>query len=92
MQQNLEDLVKVIRLIDNRNIGEMSSTKGKLSLKVSEESGSKQLLVEGDEAGLVHLARLIVDVAAKKFPGAHAHIDEFNVDECEMALTFVKAI
>lgn len=40
--------------------------------------------------GLVHLARLVLEVAAKEFVGAHQHFDQAGeLDTCDMPLTIV---
>lgn len=43
------------------------------------------LHINGNRAGLVHLAKNILDVAVKNFDGAHHHFDSVGlVDPCDM--------
>ncbi|WP_425599765.1 Imm32 family immunity protein [Frateuria flava] len=45
------------------------------------------VVVSGNQEGLVHFARLVLEVASKGFNGAHQHLDRHSVlDECDIPL------
>lgn len=43
--------------------------------------GAGELVVEGNQAGLVHLAAELLELAAGKTPGSHYHLDEAGLAE-----------
>lgn len=51
------------------------------SLSLTKADAGNTLLVEGNTAGLVNLARMVLDVASKEFSGAHCHFDTAGIVE-----------
>jgi hypothetical protein len=56
-------------------------------LEVRKQPPGDGVSINGNRAGLVHLARLVLEVAARGFSGAHQHFDEAGeLDSCEVPL------
>ena len=82
---SLHDLLEMLRCLDNASV--RADGAATLFLEVRKGSQGEGVSVNGNRDGLVHLARLVVEVAAKDFAGAHQHFDDTGLDTCEVPLT-----
>jgi hypothetical protein len=58
-----------------------------LRLEIRAGADGREVIIGGNEMGLVYFARLIIDVADRGFAGAHQHVDEHNgADPCEVPI------
>lgn len=85
---SLTSVLKMLRLLDDNSV----STDEKTSqfLEVVKSQQDEGVIINGNTNGLVRLARLVLEVAAKDFAGAHQHFDDVGeLDTCEVPLTIV---
>lgn len=85
---SLNSVLQMLRLLDNGSINaNYTSTQFLEIVKGQQDEG---VIINGNTNGLVRLARLVVEVAAKDFAGAHQHFDDIGeLDTCEVPLTIV---
>jgi hypothetical protein len=94
-QKSLQDLhdatlesLEILRRVDDA----ASETTGPVAsfLEVRVNAEGEGIVIGGNQRGLVHLARLVLEVAAKGFAGAHQHLDDVgDLDACDLPLTIV---
>ncbi len=61
-----------------------------LEIEKAESDGGEELRINGNRQGLIHFARLVLEVAEKDYEGSHQHLDEHgNVDRCDMPVVIV---
>ena len=81
----LRDVLEVLRQLDDASV--TADSVATQFLEVRKEPQGEGVSVNGNRDGLVHLARLVLEVAAKGFAGAHQHFDEAGeLDACEVPL------
>ena len=74
-----------IRMLDDQSFEQGS--KETQFLEIRKGVTSEEVCVNGNLAGLVHFARLVLEVAGKGFVGAHQHFDEVGeLDVCEVSM------
>jgi hypothetical protein len=84
-QPSLDEVLDLVRTLDDSSVG-LDGTTGQF-LEVRRGASDQVVSVNGNVGGLVHLARLVLEVAAKGFVGAHQHFDEAGeADVCEVPL------
>jgi len=82
------DVLNLLRRLDDVSVGAGGTTTQFLEVRKGPEN--EGVSVNGNRNGLVHLARLVLEVAAKDFVGAHQHFDEAGeLDICEVPLAVV---
>jgi hypothetical protein len=82
---SLHDVLELLRRLDDASVG--ADGAATLFLEVRKEPQGEGVCVNGNRNGLVHLARLTLEVASKGFAGAHQHFDEAGeLDTCEVPL------
>jgi hypothetical protein len=85
---SLREVLELLRQLDDTSVGADGTSSQFLEVKRGPRDGA--ISVNGNRDGLVHLARLILEVAAKDFVGAHQHFDNAGeLDTCEAPLTIV---
>jgi len=78
----LSDVIETLILLDNSFIADNVS---RHFLEINDRREVNELQVRGNVAGLVHLARKILEVAKKGVEGAHYHLDDAElVDRCDL--------
>lgn len=83
---SLHEVLELLRRLDDASIG--ADGTATQFLEVRKGPQDEAISVNGNRDGLVHLARLVLEVAAKDFVGAHQHFDEAGeLDTCEVPLT-----
>ena len=83
---SIHDVLELLRRLDDASVGADGVTTQFLEVRNELQSGG--VCVNGNRNGLIHLARLTLEVAAKDFVGAHQHLDaDGEVDNCEVPLT-----
>lgn len=84
-QPSLDDVLDRLRVLDEASIRPDSLTTQFLEVRKSGDGVG--VSVNGNQGGLVHFARLVLEVAKKGFVGAHQHFDETGeMDYCEVPL------
>lgn len=82
---SLHDVLELLRRADDASV--QADGAATLLLEVRKSPQGEGISVNGNQAGLVHFARLVMEVAAKGFAGAHQHFDEAGeLDACEVPL------
>lgn len=82
---SLESVLSLLRALDDSSLTPDGSTTQFLEIKREDSIGG--LAIGGNVGGLVHFARLVLDVAKKAYQGAHQHVDEHGgADICEVPL------
>ena len=82
---SLEAVLSLVRALDDSSLTPEGSSTQFLEIKREESIGG--LAIGGNVGGLVHFARLVLEVAKKGYQGAHQHVDENGgADTCEMPL------
>ena len=83
---SLHEVLQLLRRLDDTSVGTDGTTTQFLEIrKGAQDEG---VSVNGNRDGLVHLARLVLEVAARDFVGAHQHFDEAGeLDTCEVPLS-----
>jgi len=82
---SLQEVLELLRRVDDASVHADGATT--LFLEVRKSLQGEGLSVNGNQDGLVHFARLVIEVAAKGFAGAHQHFDEAGeLDACEVPL------
>jgi hypothetical protein len=85
MHLTLNEVLELVHSLDASSIEPDGTTN--LFLELRKSSGGDGVRINGNREGLVHFARLILDVAAKDFDGAHQHFDDAGeMDTCEAPL------
>ncbi len=85
IQPSLDDVLGLLRTLDDSSIGSDGTTSQ--FLEIRKGSDGEGVCINGNLGGLVHLARLVLEVAGKGFVGAHQHFDEAGeMDICEVPL------
>jgi hypothetical protein len=86
MQHSVEfmELLTQIRKLDDASIrGDVS----RQFLEIQTSPDQSEVTLNGNCEGLVHFARLVLDVAGRNFEGAHAHFDASGeLDRCDLPL------
>lgn len=83
IQPSLDDVLGLLRALDDSSMGSESATSQ--FLEVRKSTDGEGVSVNGNLGGLVHLARLVLEVAGKGFVGAHQHFDEAGeMDRCDV--------
>lgn len=86
VQPSLDDVLDILRILDDSSVGLDDATAQ--FLEVRKAAIGDGVSVNGNLGGLVHFARLTLEVAKKGFAGAHQHFDEAGeTDLCEIPLT-----
>jgi hypothetical protein len=84
-QPSFDDVLDLLRILDDSFIGADGATTQFLEVRAG--MTGEGVNVNGNLGGLVHLARLVLEVAGKGFVGAHQHLDEASeLDVCEVPL------
>jgi hypothetical protein len=85
---SLNSVLQMLRILDNGSVSEnYTSTNFLETVKRRHDDG---VIINGNTDGLVRLARLVLEVAAKDIAGAHQHFDDVGeLDTCEVPLTIV---
>lgn len=84
-QAALASLLDRVRALDEASVGETGITD--ISIEITKSEDDNGICVYGNVSGLIHLARLVLEVAKRDIPGAHQHIDESSIaDVCEVPL------
>ena len=82
---SLDDVLDLLRRLDDASVDVNGATSQ--FLEVRRSPAGDVVSVNGNQDGLVHFARLVLEVAAKGFFGAHQHFDEAGeLDTCEVPL------
>jgi hypothetical protein len=82
---SLDDVLDLLRRLDDAAVDAYGATSQ--FLEVRKGPAGDGVSVNGNRDGLVHFARLVLEVAAKDFSGAHQHFDEAGeLDTCEVPL------
>jgi hypothetical protein len=85
-QPSLDHVLDPLRILDNSAIGTDDGTTTQF-LEIRKSGNGEGISINGNLKGLVHLARLVLEVAGKGFVGAHQHLDEASeIDICEVPL------
>lgn len=86
MPPSLHEVLELLRRLDDTSVStDRAATQ---FLEVRKGPQNEAISVNGNRDGLVHFARLVLEVAAKDFVGAHQHLDESGeLDTCEIPLT-----
>jgi hypothetical protein len=80
----LAEILEKLRSVDDSAVSGGVSTQFLEVAGISEKNGG-ELHITGNPQGLVHFARLILDIAVKGYEGAHVHLDESaNLDKCDV--------
>ena len=84
-QPHLSEVLNLLRRLDDSSVESDGVTTQ--FLEIRKDPHGEGISVMGNQGGLVHLARLVLEVAEKGFAGAHQHFDEAaEVDICEAPL------
>ena len=85
---SLNSVLQMLRILDNGSVSEnYTSTNFLETVKNRHDDG---VIINGNTDGLVRFARLVLEVAAKDFSGAHQQFDDVGeLDTCEVPLTIV---
>ena len=84
-QASLDVVLHTLRALDDFSINIDGTTTQVLEIIKGEED--EGIHVNGNRDGLIHLARLVLEVAGKGFDGAHHHFDQVSgADICEVPL------
>lgn len=84
-QSPLLEVLNLLRRLDDSSVESDGVTTQ--FLEIRRDPQGEGMCVMGNQGGLVHLARLVLEVAEKGFAGAHQHFDEVaNADICEAPL------
>jgi len=82
---SLETVLALVRALDDSSVTTDGSTIQFLEIKKEDSIGG--VAIGGNVGGLVHFARLVLEVAKKGYRGAHQHLDENSeTDTCEVSL------
>lgn len=82
---SLETVLSLMRALDGSSLAADGSTNQFLEIK--KEENSDGVIIGGNVGGLVHFARLMLEIASKGYLGAHQHVDESEgADICEMPI------
>ena len=86
---SIADVLDLLRRLDDSAVGPGGVTSQFLEIRKGQQG--QGLSVNGNRGGLVHLARLVLEVAEKGFPGAHQHLDEageVDISEAPLVVGF----
>lgn len=87
-QPSFDQVLGLLRKLDDASV-DADAVTGQF-LEVLKQPPGGGVSINGNRAGLVHLARQIFEVAARGFAGAHQHFDEAaGLDSCEVPLAIV---
>jgi len=80
----LDEALNTLRDLDYSAIAADGTSVQLLEVK---KGSNGEVLINGNRDGLIHFARLVVEIANKGFSGAHQHFDEAGeLDACEVPL------
>ncbi len=84
-QPSLGEILNLLRRLDACAVNSEGITTR--FLEVKSENDRREVCVNGNVAGLVYLANLVLTVAERGFVGAHQHLDEAGgLDTCDVPL------
>ncbi len=85
-QISFDDVLSLVRTLDNSSVRPDGTTTQ--FLEITKDTNGEGVSINGNFGGLVHFARLVLEVAKKGYLGAHQHFDESSeTDLCETSVT-----
>jgi hypothetical protein len=84
-QPSLGDVLDLLRALDDSSVEPDGATTQ--FLEIRKGANDEGACINGNSGGLIHLARLVLEIAGKGFIGAHQHFDDAGeMDICEVPL------
>jgi len=85
IETSLDTILPLLRSLDDSSFG--LANESNQFLEIKKGINVEEVIVNGNASGLIHMARLILEVAQKGFVGAHQHFDaDGGTDICEIPL------
>jgi hypothetical protein len=82
---SIQSVLSLLRTLDDSSVRPDGTTTQ--FLEIRRAGDGDDVSINGNFGGLVHFARLVLEVAEKSFAGAHQHFDEAGgADFCEVPL------